>query len=284
MSRCCIQSACYCVCCVCRAEFACKNAQRDRLVNATDSHADDCMQDIAEVLTASPVSGPSLAKFAAALFLSGATLGPLLDAIHGTVELNHYDVFPINIAGLHSSALVPPLLGSFYAVAGGMIVAMDWIATSDAQIKIPGSGFLAGILRADSNLDKTEETCDERTSLPAVALCTGALAYLLELSANLYGNDVPYYQIHATLAAAAFANWWIFDGTRQGAVLGAICGVGAPLSELVIMQLFGLWHYPRPDVFGAQGLPSWVAWCYAFYTPALSNLARSYWQRVKSDA
>ena len=113
-----------------------------------------------------------------------------------------------------------------------------------------------------------------------MALATGVLAYLLELSANLYGNNVPYLQIHAALAAATVLNWLTFDGTRQGVVLAGVLGIGAPLSEVVIMRAFGLWHYPRPDLLG---LPSWVAWCYAFYAPALSNLARSYWQGTSNE-
>lgn len=110
--------------------------------------------------------------------------------------------------------------------------------------------------------------------------CAGTLAFLLYFSSNLYSNEIPSVQINGTLASAALANYYIFDGTRQGALLAAVCGIGAPLSETILMHSFGLWHYPRPDVLG---LPSWVVWCYAFYTPALGNLARSFWVRRGED-
>ena len=62
--------------------------------------------------------GSGLAK----LFVAGATLGPLLDGIHGTVHLLNYDSLPLEIGGLHSSCWVPLLLGCFYAVAGSLQV------------------------------------------------------------------------------------------------------------------------------------------------------------------
>ena len=59
------------------------------------------------------------------------------------------------------------------------------------------------------------------------------------------------------LAAVGAANWRAFDSTRQGLALAAVCALVAPAAELVIMRWLGLWHYPRPDVFGALGFPSW---------------------------
>ena len=253
----------------------------------------------------SPPAAGRAGKFAAALFASGAFLGPLLDGIHGTVELNHYDRLAFSLGGLHTSAFIPPLLGAFYAVVGGLHIALDALAMSDksaaqtvSQQRAASTGSsaklqpadtqsfswllpLSDFLQAGGNPRQTREVQAGRTSYAAVALATGLLAYLLLLSANLYANEVPYWQIHAALGAIAIANWWTCDGTRQGVLLGALCAIGAPLSEVVIMKVFGLWHYPRPDLLG---LPSWVAWCYAFYTPALGNLARSYWQRGYNDS
>ena len=56
------------------------------------------------------------------LFAAGATFGPLLDGIHGTVHLLNYDLLPLEVGGLHSSYWVPLLLGSFYMVAGSLQV------------------------------------------------------------------------------------------------------------------------------------------------------------------
>lgn len=57
-------------------------------------------------------------------------------------------------------------------------------------------------------------------------------------------------QISAILALAATANWAAFDGTRTGIILGALLAVGAPLSESVIVNVLGWWHYDRPDYLG----------------------------------
>jgi hypothetical protein len=53
-------------------------------------------------------------------------------------------------------------------------------------------------------------------------------------------------------------NWTYFDRTVHGALLGVLLGVGAPLTEVVLNSLFGLWHYPRED------LPGMVSWCDAY--------------------
>lgn len=62
-------------------------------------------------------------------------------------------------------------------------------------------------------------------------------------------------QCSAVLAPAAGANWLVFDGTKTGAILGALLAVGAPLGEVFIVNVLGLWHYDRPDFFG---VPHWA--------------------------
>jgi heat shock protein 5 len=59
-----------------------------------------------------------------------------------------------------------------------------------------------------------------------------------------------------------------------------VCAVVCPLSELLIMGHLGAWHYPGANVAVAYGggMPSWVPWCYFFYTPAVGNLARYLWR------
>ena len=61
-------------------------------------------------------SQKSRKKFAASMFVSGAVLGPLLDGIHGRVHLLEYDSLRVDVGGLHSSAWVALLLGTYYAV------------------------------------------------------------------------------------------------------------------------------------------------------------------------
>lgn len=54
-----------------------------------------------------------------------------------------------------------------------------------------------------------------------------------------------------------------------------ILAVGAPVAETVVLNLFHVWHYLRPDieVFGQPG-PSWVVWCYFAYTQPMLVLAK----------
>ena len=117
-----------------------------------------------------------------------------------------------------------------------------------------------------------------------IAAAFGALAASLQLSASLLSSGAPFWQIHVALAAAAALNWRVFDGTRQGLALALLCGLGAPAIEVAInSQLLQLWHYPRGDVLGGQ-MVSWVPWCYFFYTPALSSLARFVWAEARPPA
>lgn len=81
------------------------------------------------------------------------------------------------------------------------------------------------------------------------------LASIIFLSATLHGLEVPTPQIGAVLATVTVVNWTVFDRTPQGALLAVLCGVGAPLSEVVLNAVFGMWHYPRED------LPGMVSWC-----------------------
>ena len=160
-----------------------------------------------------------------------------------------------------------------------MQVLLDEAAIAEPQTSVDLQAQLVPLaqqlpgLRSEANIVQSQVVTQQRAQAPFVALSTGATAALLALSAVLYQQGVPYPVITGVLAAAAIANWKLFDGTRQGAYVAVLCGLAAPLSELVIIRL-GLWHYMHPDLFGAQGIPSWVPFCYVFYTPPLSNLAR----------
>lgn len=159
-------------------------------------------------------------------------------------------MWPVSFGAMHSSLAVPPLLATFYLVMGGLITVADHKSVSDPATQ-------AALLRA--------------CSPSFVALSFAALALLLQLSAYLYSQGYEYSQILALLSCAATANYLVFDGTRQGLMLAFVCGVGAPAAELALLQIWPLWHYSRPDLFG---FVSWVPACYFFYTPALTNLAR----------
>ena len=118
-----------------------------------------------------------------------------------------------------------------------------------------------------------------QSSVAQAMLSFGVVASLLQLSAVFYAGNVPYERISLVLGLCAGINWLLMDATAQGLALSALCAVAAPTSELVVMGLFKLWHYPHPDVLvGPTGIPSWVVFCYFFYTPAVGSLARLVWK------
>lgn len=195
----------------------------------------------------------------ACLFVAGAALGPPLDGIHSVVGLQVYDVNGGLIIGgpdgLYTSVWVFPLLGLMYSVVGGLQLLLDQVAGKwlPANQQAPRGSWLTVL----SNV--------------------GALIGLLRLSSLLFSSaSVPSPLIFLILAFAAHANWFAFDRTPMGYLLAVAVAVGAPLSEVVLIKYFGLWHYTEPDVFIAgEGLVSWTFWCYFFYTQWVATVART---------
>ena len=115
---------------------------------------------------------------------------------------------------------------------------------------------------------------------PALAACALALvAAHLALSALLYDAGTPAGQISLALFPAAFLVWLAVDRTPTGAALALATAAAAPLAELVLMNSFGVWHYPRADFFlsslgDREGIVSWVPACYAAYSVWIGALAR----------
>jgi heat shock protein 5 len=184
----------------------------------------------------------------------GAVMGTLFDGIHSRVGLQIYDLAPLTVGPLQTSALVPPLLAVWYAVTAALVLA------GDAAWPPP----------------KPRRRVFE-ASAAGVAAAYGLLAANLALSAELYASGAPYAGVIApTLAATTVLMWWLLDGTWHIAALAAVTAVGAPLAEVVLMASLSTWHYARPDVtlFDAAGFVSWVPFCYAGYVPLLATLTR----------
>ncbi len=57
--------------------------------------------------------------------------GPFLDGIHSRVGVLIYDLMPLQLGGLQTSMLVPPLLASFYVVLGGLFLLLDSASADD---------------------------------------------------------------------------------------------------------------------------------------------------------
>lgn len=61
-------------------------------------------------------------------------------------------------------------------------------------------------------------------------------------------------QIWGVLVVVGASGWWSIDSTRQGLALALVSFAVCPLAEIVLMNAFGLWHYPQADF---QGITSW---------------------------
>ncbi|QDZ24077.1 hypothetical protein HOP50_12g66140 [Chloropicon primus] len=209
------------------------------------------------------------------LAVFGATVGTALDLIHGRAGVLTYNPAAGGVAlpmGAQTSVWVPALLAAFYACDGGLYLLL---------------------CRGDG---------DGVTRPSEVLVRFAVLGMLLQVSAILYENYVPYKTIRAVLALLACANWLSFDkrlagkgSKREDRVnslkslgLSVFAGVAAPLIECLLIGQLHLWSYPRADTFLApgssvgngivqhpafSGFPSWVPMCYVFYHPFLFSLA-----------
>jgi len=215
-------------------------------------------------------------------------VGPLLDEIHARAGVLIYNTGrggvtwtelvdapnmgdpPLSVTIFQSSVWVPLLLAAFYAVDGSLY-----------------------LLFCDGDGGPGERR--EKEQLSEVLVRLGALGILLQISAMLYENYVPYSKIRLVLGGLTLANWAFFDKRLKEPLLrdrlnafkslglAVFAGVAAPLIETVLIDPLKLWMYPRPDVFGASGFPSWVPFCYAFYHPFLFSLARYLQGRKDGD-
>ncbi|KAL4854971.1 hypothetical protein ACK3TF_004437 [Chlorella vulgaris] len=196
-------------------------------------------------------------SIAATLGLTGASIGTFMDGIHSRAQVLIYDTLPLTHGGLHTSAVVPPLLAAFYLALGGLYYkGDDWML---------GAG------------DQATQSAYRRCNLGTMCLSFGSVAAILGLSSMLYAADVPADQISWALAFCAAANYLAFDGTKQGLGLALVCALICPASELMLMHILQLWHYPGATLFTEiphSGIPSWVPWCYFIYTPAVGQLTR----------
>lgn len=204
--------------------------------------------------------------FLLSLFAAGATLGPPLDGVHGAFNLLQYDLAPVRIGdslgALHTSVTVPVLLGTFYAVSGFLHVLGDQFCatakTSSLLLLLP---------------------LPPRRGAALAACALAVVAAHLALSALLYDAQVPAKLISLALFPSAFLIWLCLDRTPTGGALALATSVAAPLAELLLMNLLGVWHYPRADLFLAslgdnKGIISWVPACYAGYSVWIGALAR----------
>jgi len=190
------------------------------------------------------------------LFLTGATLGPVIDSLHNQCLLT-YKVAPLQIAtndGLlfASSWLIPPLLGLTYVVLGGILP--RWVQHVLDRVS-------PTLEHAAPDPQRQSVT---KLGLKAVAavLSTAAIVKLSALLVIGAGDDTggllgdmntAAFESASTLEqqlliliTAAIVQWAYLDGTLASLLVASLASVGGPLAELPFVAA-GLWEY-LPEV------------------------------------
>lgn len=207
-------------------------------------------------------SPPSTIK----LFITGATVGPIVDSLHNQ-SLLQYDRAPINLFQLSSpspqtisggdlssslssvvevssdhyifcsSWYIPLLLGVAYVLLGDLLP--NFISMIIKKSLIVG----------DNHIEKKDnDSIENRTTLRNKALlAVTTTAFIIKLSDYLQMH--PYNVISnghndnlVIMTMAALTQWVLLDGTLASFITALFVSIGGPLSELPFVAN-GFWHY-----------------------------------------
>ena len=192
----------------------------------------------------------------AKLFVTGATVGPLVDSIHNQ-SLLQYDLFPLTISApasvtandaaavtaeahplLCSSWLIPPLLGFAYVILGGVLPRIMQVLAVQ-----PLSGFFS-----ETKSDRTPSQSKLRTRAYVAVITTALIIKLSDLLVTHQlivpgGDGPPDPQLSiAIMLGISLSQWLLLDGTWAALLAAAVTAFGGPLSELPFVAA-GCWHY-----------------------------------------
>lgn len=197
------------------------------------------------------------------LFITGATLGPLVDSLHNQCLLR-YNIAPIAISSsisdpfptgtafsaifssadplLCTSWLIPPLLGIAYVVLGGILprIIQNALVSPLLQEERPDGGMM---LSSDASLNEKY-----LRNKAFIAVITTAL--IIKLSEQLQTHAITFpdgtmpdsEQSFTIMLVAALGQWLVLDKTPAALIAAAITSIGGPLSELPFVAA-GAWEY-----------------------------------------
>jgi len=187
------------------------------------------------------------------LFVTGATLGPVVDSLHNQCLLQ-YQVAPIAISSsgsdsilFASSWLVPPLLGVAYVVLGQVLPRVFQKA-----IDVVSPVF------EEKEERETQQQSTVRLGIKAAAAVAttaaiiklseylvlhpgGQVGGVLENTAAFESATVMEQQL-LILITAAVVQWAYLDGTLASLLVASVASIGGPLSELPFVAA-GVWQY-----------------------------------------
>ena len=208
------------------------------------------------------VSWRPSAPAAAKLFVTGATVGPIVDSLHNQCLLE-YHIAPVTVdwpsalgtldgSLLASSWTVPPLLGIAYLVLGGILPRLFQLlidATSNTK-SIGEKNVLPVDISQSGTTSGSRNSISALRTRAAVAVTTTAL--IIKLSEYLETHPTvtdglpigssPAEQHIAVLLVAALAQWATLDGTLAALLAASITSLVGPLSELPFVA-YGFWEY-----------------------------------------
>jgi hypothetical protein len=209
------------------------------------------------------VSWRPSAPAAAKLFLTGATVGPIVDSLHNQCLLE-YHIAPVTVdwpsalstldgSLLASSWTVPPLLGIAYLVLGGVLPRLFQLlidATSTAKSTKEKNVAPVNISQSATTSGSSSNSRSALRTRAVVAVTTTAL--IIKLSEYLETHPTvtdglpigssPAEQHIAVLLLAALMQWATLDGTLAALLAASITSLGGPLSELPFVA-YGFWEY-----------------------------------------
>jgi hypothetical protein len=177
---------------------------------------------------------PSI-KTVSRLFLTGATVGPLVDSLHNQCLLE-YDVLPISLslptsgmtASFCSSWTVPPLLGIAYVVLGGILPRIFQSILDAASLH---RGAIPALPHEGRNL-RTRAVLAVATTALIIKLSEQLETHRwLESNANM-----------SILLLAALSQWFLLDRTLAALLIASVASIGGPLCELPFVA-HHVWHY-----------------------------------------
>jgi hypothetical protein len=208
------------------------------------------------------VSWRPSAPAAAKLFLTGATVGPLVDSLHNQCLLE-YHIAPVTVdwpsalgtldgSLLASSWTIPPLLGIAYLVLGGVLPRLFQLlinATSTTKSIGEKNVAPANISQFASTTSSTSNTSALRTRAVVAVTTTAVIIKLSEylethptVTDGLPIGGSSAEQHIAVLLVAALVQWATLDGTLAALLAASITSIGGPLSELPFVA-YGFWEY-----------------------------------------
>jgi len=191
------------------------------------------------------------------LFLTGATVGPLIDTLHNQCLLE-YTVLPIEVHfafpanevppliafSASSSWLIPPLLGVSYVILGGFLPRFMQAVVQSSSSSSSGSIPVASGVGKRQQL---HEPIRKKLSLTAIiaVLSTAMIIRLSEYLQTTYtastNSEYATYNL-MIMFVLALAQWMVLDRTPTALIAALITSVGGPLCELPFIAS-GCWHY-----------------------------------------